>query len=177
MNKLTTSSKTLLSEVHEFNRENWEEGCICAGCGQLVKLYPYSINKNAARSLIMIYQLSKQSEDGWVHVQNEFSDKYNLKATAMSYIILKHWGFIVPMAENNDPDKNASGYWAITKKGIDFAMHRIEVPKTAMVYNNGAREFRGNNITISQALTEKFSYKELMGDYFVEPKMNLKLDI
>jgi hypothetical protein len=177
MQKLPTNSSTLLKEVHEFNRANWEDGCICAGCGQLVKLYPYSLNRNAARSLILIYHLSKQSEDGWVHVQNEFSDRFNLKATAMSYILLKHWGFIVPMGHNDDEDKNASGYWAITHKGVDFVMHRLEVPKTAMVYNNRAREFKGKQVTIADALTDKFSYKELMGNLYIEPIPNLKLAI
>lgn len=157
-----------LEEAKQYLRDNWKTGCACPACGQLVKLYPYSLNKNAARSLILIYKLAKASEDGWVHVQNEFSDRYNLKATAMSYIILKHWNLIVPMAGNDDPDKKSSGYWAITKKGIAFVEHRIKLQKTANVYNNGARSFEGKEISISEALTEKFSYSDLMGEYYIE---------
>jgi hypothetical protein len=153
---------TTLEEAQKYLKENWEKGVDCPCCGRLVKLYPYNLNANACVSLIWIYRLGKEETDGWVHVQRKFTEVFGRNATAMSYITLKHWDFIEPQASNEDPDKNASGLWRITARGKQFLKGSMRVSKTAMVYKDNVREFRGESINIHEALTVKFSYDELM---------------
>jgi len=151
-----------LEEAKQLLRDNWEQGIKCPCCGQWVKRYPYKLNSNAAVSLIWIYRLGLDEKDGWVHVQQRFTEVFNRNATAMSYIVLKHWGFIEPKPNNLDPDKNASGYWRITTRGINFVLHGTKEPTHAHVYNNRAVGFAEEYADIKQALGVKFSYAELM---------------
>lgn len=153
-----------ISEARQFLRANWEQGVDCPCCGRLVKLYPYTLNANACASLAWINNLGVLDDNGWVHVQKMFSNVYKRNATAMSYILLKHWNFIEAKPGNDDPAKKASGYWRITDKGRSFLRGEISVPRTAMVYKDGARDFKGKPITFKQALGVKFSYSELMNN-------------
>jgi hypothetical protein len=157
---------TLLFEAMQYLQDNWDKGVDCPCCHRFVKKYPYKLNSNACLSLIYINNLGENNQDGWVHVQREFKNVYNSNATAMSYIILKHWRFIEPKRNEKDLTKKMSGYWRITDKGKQFIRGNIEVPKTVLVYKDQAKGFAGEMVNIKQALKNKFNYSELMEERY-----------
>lgn len=157
-----------IAEGKQYLKDNWEKGVDCPCCKRLVKLYKYKLNSGSARSLIIMYQL-EQEHDDWVHVQQEFA-KRGLNANSMNYILLHWWGLIVFKPGNDDPSKRASGYWRITRKGIDFVLGLIQVPSHVFIYNNKKWGVSEEYVTIHDALGKKFDFRELMGEYYQEPK-------
>jgi hypothetical protein len=76
---------------------------------------------------------------------------------------LAYWG-LVERQENTDTDKRSSGVWRATSEGIAFVLHGSEVPSHAFCSVPGQKilGFEDDTITIHEALTNKFSYQELM---------------
>lgn len=150
-----------LEEAKQVLRDNWEEGIDCPCCHRLVKLYRRPLSSGASRSLIILYNINKQNNGGWVHIQNEFA-KRKLNVNGMDYGILKWWDFIEPMPNENDPTKKANGYWKITQKGIDFVLGRTDAPSHKMIYDNKLKYESDKKITIRESLGNKFDYYKLM---------------
>ena len=143
-----------------FLRSNYEKGCECPACGQLVKAYKRNLNANMAKALILIYRLQNKAGGDYIHVQQEFS-KLGLVATGMDYIQLARWGFIVPKLNDDDPSKKDSGLWRITTRGIAFIIRETAEPKYCLTYNNVTQEWANERINIKQALGKKFDFREV----------------
>lgn len=151
-------------EAKEYLRANWEKGTNCPCCGQYVKLYKRRFNSGMARSLLIIYRLTKakNGSDKWLHLQREFAN-LGINSNAADYSSLKWWGLIEP-AENDDPSKKTSGFWQITDSGIAFAEKRTKISTRAFLYNNKFCGFSTEKIDIKEALQDKFDYEELMSE-------------
>ncbi len=156
-----------LTEAKQYLKDNMAKGISCPLCMQYVKIYPRRLNAGMSKALILVYQLTTRlnPQNGWLHIQREFTKQFKLNATAMDYIQLSRWGLIESKPNLGDPTKKDSGLWRITQKGIDFIYRRIKLPKKATVLNNETMEFTGEEIDIGEALGKRFNYQELMKDY------------
>ena len=157
-----------------------KKGCSCPACGQYVKHYKRRLNANAAKALILIYNISMSRPDlfspeeenkyGFIHIQNEFSKQFKLRATGMDYIQLPRWGLIekkpedkVSATKKEDRYKpKHSGFWRITPKGVNFALKRSTLPEYCIVFDNRTIGWGEKQINIEQALGKKFSYQEVI---------------
>lgn len=163
---------TTIEEARQFVESNRKEGCKCPACDQFCKEYNYNLNLSIALALIKLY---KFHQDGttWVHVNTQ------LRQVSGGYFSLaKWWGLIVQKKKDGDESKRVSGYWALTRKGIDFVEGKLAVPSYVEMYNGEVLGFSEYNMTISDCLGSKFNYRDLMGNYYkepIEPKQELLL--
>jgi hypothetical protein len=145
-----------LKEAKRHLRANMEKGLNCPCCGQMVKLYNYKLFSTSAAALIRLYNLG-----GEYHHVREFAEANNKQARAPHFAELRHWE-LVQAGATDGFDNKSSGYWSITDKGEKFVQGLIKVPERILIFNNKLYGFRGVDIDIKQALSNKFSYAELM---------------
>ena len=141
-------------------RQGWEtpNGATCACCGQLVKLYKRKFNSSMARDLIALY---RKTDSGYTYYHSEEIAKGNHSSREISRVL--HWGLVEEQPNQHDKNKRTSGYWRITSKGMKFVEGRNEIASHIFIYNQRLYGFSDTNISIHQALGNKFSYPELMG--------------
>ena len=77
------------------------------------------------------------------------------------YAKLSYWGLIKPRGDIPD-SKKYSGYWRLTRLGLDFILTDATVQKSVKVYDSHVLGFEGPQISIVDALASKFDYGELM---------------
>lgn len=152
-----------IKEAKQFLRENWEKGVDCPCCGRAVKKYKYKLDASKAYGVILVYKLQKRYPDRvWFHLTKEIAREFGVGIAPLHYTKMKYYGFIISDRDNPDPTKKSSGLWCITKKGIDFVEKKIKVPSRFYVYDGKCLGFDGEDIDITQALAEKFDYRELL---------------
>jgi hypothetical protein len=176
MNTTTESDSTLdpdmtLEEAKELLRDKFEEGASCPCCGQNVKLYKRKLNSAMAYTLILLHRYFRDARaEKWLHVPsylNSISLPPRVSASIRGdWAKLRFWGFIQDMpGERADKSKRA-GYWRITDVGRQFAKGEVLVPSHVYIYNQKPFENRQRRhkkqISIYEALGERFSYEELM---------------
>lgn len=115
----------------------------CPCCGRNAKLYKRHLNAGMARGLIVMYREAGLS---WqVCSQTDAREE-----TKLSY-----WGLI-------ERDPNQRGRRRVTSKGEDWLRGSATVPECAYVFGGSCLGHDGKQITIKQALGNKFDYTELM---------------
>lgn len=130
------------------------DACDCPVCGQNVKVYHRTVNATMARQLIISFQ--EHGTDNWFHIST-------FKKPCTDWAVLRHFGFIESRLHiPGDDGKKDSGYWRITQKGEDFVLHSAKCSKYVVLYNGKFIDFGGGDITILEALKNKFNYLELM---------------
>jgi hypothetical protein len=149
--------ETTLSEVKKHLRANWEKGCKCPACGNFVKLYKRKLNSGMAIVLIVLYKYGID----FIHVKDFLRE--NKMKNGHDWTLLKYWGLIQERSPiiGEENTKN-SGFWRITKEGIDFVENRLEVKKHVLIYNKKFIGFSEQNIKINDSLGDDFDYYELM---------------
>lgn len=65
-------------------------------------------------------------------------------------------------SKSETTEKRTSGFWIPTQLGIDFVRNKIRVKAKANIYNNKFYGFEGDDISIIDALKDKFNYEQLM---------------
>lgn len=118
-----------------------------------------------ARSLIQIYIYFKRNPtERWCHVSEcLIKTQRNSSVAGGDAIKLRYWGLIESKDGVRDDGSPRVGLHAITDLGRDFAVGLASVPKFVYLYNQqligvGATD----RVTIHEALTNKFSYEDLM---------------
>lgn len=145
------------------------QNCVC--CGQRVQLYRRKLSDDMVRCLVGLYRITKgvsqlspedaekafYSEGGtlWVH-----KDLFCSASGSGDYAKMRFWGLIVPR-DYRAKEENASGFWAITERGLDFVEKRARVPLYVYVYNNAAHSVSPQTIGVSDA--SPFDYRETLG--------------
>jgi predicted transcriptional regulator len=152
-------SNTLM-QVKEFLRKNYSKGCKCPACGQNVKLYKRKLNSGMALFLIGLYRLSEKTNKE-THKNQDVMKEMNLNTTSLDYSVLKHFKLIKEDVSEETEKKN-SGYWKLTKQGVDFVLNNIQVPQKVHLYNNKVVGYSKEQTKIGQALGSKFNYRELI---------------
>jgi hypothetical protein len=137
-----------IEEAREFLREKRHEGATCPCCKQHVKVYLRTINAGMAVALILISRTPTMDND-WVDIRQVVGLRGG------DYAKLRYWRLL----EQND---NYTGVWRLTQRGLQFLNDRLRVCKTAHVYNGEVLKMSGEDVSIRQALGNKFDYAKLM---------------
>jgi len=75
---------------------------------------------------------------------------------------LRHWDLIVSEIDVKGDGPGRVGFYGITYKGVDFVKGGEEIPRHVLIYNNQVRGFSEEYTNIKKALSDRFSYDELM---------------
>lgn len=139
-----------------------KKGSDCPCCGQRVKEYKRSFNKNQAiflRDLVKIYISDIQSGgNGWIHYSK-------MNYHSRDYPYLKSWGLAITRPDPNGR-KRTSGEWKPTQMGIDFVFDKIRIPKYIFTFNGKLTEtMESKSISFSESFGEEFDYQKLMNAY------------
>ncbi len=157
--------KTLAEAKAEFFEGARGKGAICPCCGQFGKVYKRKIHSGMAAILVLLY---RHQNLGFVHVLTLLSSSVSPAVAAHigggDFAKLRFWGFIEEKQVATKKGRmQGNGEWRITGEGARFVEGSIETPKYIWLYNDSFLGFHGEQVSIYDALGEKFSYAELMG--------------
>ena len=135
-----------------------EAGFRCPCCSQYVKLYTRKLNSSMAAVLIILWRTGNTR---FIHVEDY------LKANGYSHLRadfhkLCHWSLLEKKSGEREDGNPRNGFYKITGRGIAFANNALTVPSHVVIFNNKFQSFEGEQITIHDALREKFNYQELL---------------
>ena len=145
-------------------RGNWRavieaDGGHCPCCDRWGKVYRRNLNASMARALIWLVNQPDRG-DGWVHVPSS-APAWMLRTQQLPTLHL--WGLV-----NDFPRETklaSSGLWQATPAGVEFAHNRSTVSKYVYVYNNELQDKGGVDISIIDALGNKYNYHEIMANF------------
>lgn len=123
----------------------------CPCCTQFVKIYRRKIHASMARDLIYFYRENGREWGHWKTIRNWSGDLAKLR----------YWGLTISEPERRE-DGGRTGWWQITERGEQFVKNVVHVPKYVLVFNNRVLGFDGEAISISDAIGDRFDYRELM---------------
>lgn len=154
-------SKTLRWARKRLQNDAWD-GVECPCCGALAKVYRRNLNSGMCRVLLRIAKVtaSTTDQDGWVHITDIFG-KHGAQVHRDWYV-LRHWKLIEQKPPGRTQDKNASGFWRLTKVGMGFARAQVKVPKYVYIYYNELVKYSEECVSIQEALGKQFVYEEIV---------------
>ncbi len=139
------------------------QGGVCPCCDRWGKYNSYTLNSGMARSMIWLFQWHmKNGILIYCHLPTQ-ADRTVLTSNSIGK--LRHWG-LVEREPSDDPAKPKSGSYRLTAHGIEFVYGRIDATRKIFIYNDRLVGRGEDQTNIRQALTDKFNYQELMGDYY-----------
>ena len=145
-----------------------EKGIVCPCCDQFAKIYARKFYSTMARWLIALFKANTAGDEEWFHVNTIWEHlPAGMPLGGGDFPKSRFWG-LIEEDDNDDSKKKSSGVWRIAQKGIDFVLNRTTIPHIVRIYNNEPLGFDGPNISIVDALGDKFNYAELMaltGEY------------
>jgi len=145
------------------------EAQTCPCCAQTVKLYRRKLNNRMVAGLVALCRVERRISKGeildpkyvirddqghvWVHCKL-FSDQNG----SGDYAKLRFWD-LISSKDKRTKEENASGYWRITPKGLEFLQKHIRVPKVVFVYNNEVHSVSPELVGLGE--TSDFDYREI----------------
>lgn len=145
-----------LSLLYELSAKQ-RDGYTCQCCGSYIKLYRRSFNSNMSVALLALY---KHTNGEFVKVEKFLSEHGYQRCGDFSY--LRHYGLIEALKEKREDNSSRNGFYRITAIGRLFCEGKILVKEKFLIQNNKILGFEGREISIIEALGNKFSYTELM---------------
>lgn len=145
-----------LGEARDLLRKLVDDGARCPCCTQYAKVYRRKVNSTQAMCLIRIYREYGREYGRMVDRYRELRLPYSLQVTTMGY-----WG-LVEEQKVRKPDGGRGGIWRVTELGEAWVLARATIPKYARIYNDRVLSHEGDQVTIREALGEKFRYDDLM---------------
>lgn len=148
--------------IFEFPKEKQMEdprdtGFKCGCCGQFVKRYARPLNCNMALALIVLY---KSGIRDFIHLEDLMSKKGYKRCGDASYLV--HWRFLEKCKEKREDGSKRNGKYKITSLGLMFVENKIKARAKCYIFNNKSEGLIGEEITIMDALNDKFNYNTLM---------------
>lgn len=155
-----------LGEAKAWLREAVKQkGAKCPCCRQFAKVYKRRITSSMAYALILVERYFRTTPDAadWLHVPSMLTANGLSRADEAKLV---HWGLLEEKPEIRDDDSPRAGFYKITKLGIDFVHNRVRVPKFVFIYA-GKKLDKSTVATVSidEALTTRFNYRDLMENY------------
>lgn len=141
----------------QINFPDKDRGFICPCCGLFCKRYTRNFNSGMAIALLCLY---RNKHKGFIHLENTLSEEGYNRCGDASY--LKWYGFIKPLNEKRKDGSNRNGMYQITGTGIMVCELKMMFQSKFIIFNNHLEGFSGKEITILEALNEKFNYNNLM---------------
>lgn len=146
------------------------EGCGCPLCGHYLKIYPRSINREMAATIVLVarhFEKYPHSEplhlEHWLRVMFD-AGVIKSRLCGREHGRLTMWGLLkaTDSRESKSEKKKVSGNYVVTEKGMAFAQGKISVPKYAYVHNRKVIGFSNELVMIQQCFKTEFNYTELM---------------
>ena len=147
---------TPLVHVESWMRQNVDKGVRCPACHQFAKVYKRKINSGMARSLIRMYLAGGADKLEYIHVPTAVGSRSREEGK------LRYWGLVEEELEKR-PDGGRAGYWRVTPSGELFVKGLMTVYSHARIYDGRCLGLTGPQVSILDALGDKFDYAELMG--------------
>lgn len=129
----------------------------CPHCNHVSIEYRRSMNSNMAIALIC---LLKSNEFDYVHMEELLRLNGYKRCGDFSYLV--HYRFLEKLKEKRDDGSSKNGKYKITSAGIMFAEGKTTCKSTFIMEEGVFKGFDGKDITIKDALGEKFNYDQLM---------------
>lgn len=143
-----------------FEKAKRPQGTTCDLCQRYIKVYKRKINHNMARWLIGLVN-RYVAEPRWISVAEPWSKRIDSRENA-KFI---HWDMVEEKPKDADEtNKRTSGFWKPTAVGVRFVRRQCAVPCYKFLYKNELIFEEGPQITIIDALDDKFDYEELMAE-------------
>lgn len=142
----------------------WLKGCDCPVCGQFVKVYLRTITSTMAHQMIHAWRVFGVGQ--WFHLSHVVMGGTG----AGDFAKLEYWGLVEHQHHEAGKDgKRMGGMWRITERGAEFIQGNVTVRSHVAVYNGKALDFKGDQITVRDALGSRFDYKALMAPAGLPP--------
>jgi hypothetical protein len=149
-----------------------QEGCHCPLCGQWMKKYARTINREMAIILVLTsWHFRRYPQSAPLHI-DRWLDKMWGNGRGMLKVRMKGrehgrlvmWGLLehCPSRESKSEDRVVIGNYRITPKGVEFADGRSTVPKYAFVYDHKVLGFSDEQVNIKQCLVKEHSMAEIL---------------
>jgi len=164
-----------LEEARTRYLEEIKKGSVCPCCDRYGKIYKQSIHFMPAMELLVYYRYSYEHGFLFHHVNDVFRSKYvpnGLFLKGSDIGKCARLGLVEEKEKEPGEHGKTSGMWKVTSKGTDFAENRITVPKYYYIYNREVVETEGPEISIVEALQDRFDYDDMMAGY-LEPQRSL----
>lgn len=163
--EMDTYECTTLTQAKDWLREQLrKKGGVCPCCTQLSKVYKRKLNSTMARGLVWLVGQAG-ADRRWVDVSSE-GPKW-LLGKGGTLATMSHWGLIESKG-NETSGKRCSGVWRPTTKGVGFLLGRIKVAKYVFLYDGSALRFSDEQLSIAEALGQRFHYGQLMREQGVD---------
>lgn len=146
MNKIEI--KAALKIVRGAFLKRLDTGVTCPCCKRFARIYYRDIHSTMAKSIVSLYVLQKDNPTRADFHIKEISKVTRFFHNASDVGKLAAWD-IVKKGE-------ATGTWAISKKGLDWVEGKITVPKSVIMYEGEVLGFKGDSVQVEDCLKEKF---------------------
>lgn len=160
-----------LEDAKKWLRTRFTKGATCPCCNQFVKLYKRKFNKSMAYVLLLIESYFRGDHvEEWLHVPSYIAEMvadHPRRAAAVrgDWAKMKLWGLIEEKPGTRDDGSSRVGYYRMTMLGRRFARREVRVPSHVFIYNGEPmHRIVSEEVTIDDALGNKFSYAEIMGE-------------
>lgn len=140
-----------------MNDKNIDKGYVCEHCGSYVKRYRRSFNSNMAMCLWLLYKFNVK---GFIKVEEFLIANGRKRCGDFSYLV--HYRFLEKQSGKREDGSPRNGYYRLTSLGILFVEGKIKAHEKFYILHNQFMGFDGKEITLKEALGEKFNYDELM---------------
>jgi len=157
---LPKREKTLREARAEIlaNRDN---GIDCPCCGRHCKIYRRRVHAAMAACLIELYKAKEVGPVDSSYIAKRLRHLDTSHPTG-DLSKLAFWD-LIHETPGDPTDEDSPSAWAITEKGESFVERRSTVVKYAFVYLDQVLEFDGEQVSIDDALGNRFSFDEIMG--------------
>jgi len=160
------TDRSTIAEAKQELRDGWHEGLECPVCTQFVKIYKRKITSSMAYTLILMYRYFKKHRyEEWVHMNDYLNSIEGLPGAIRNTgdnAKLRYWGLLEEKPEVRNDGSKRAGYWRITELGKKFVEGEVTVQSHTKIFNSKTYGLIGETIGIKDALSNKFSYDELM---------------
>lgn len=150
-----------LTDVKEFLKKNYLDGCDCPACGQNVKLYERNLTSAMAYGLILLVNSGNKD---FFHIENFLKEQKCPSSIRGDIAKLRYFKLIERQNVKREDGSKRAGYYKLTDKAYEFVKNKIVVPKFVTIYNKKMYGISKDYINIEQALGNKFNYNDLMNN-------------
>lgn len=152
------SDEMTLRDARNKLRELVDDGYACPCCTQFAKVYRRKVNSSMARGLIAAYHAHGREYGYLQDVRRVHGQTDNREESKLRY-----WGLMEEEADIRRDDGGRAGWWRVTERGETWALGTISIPKYARIYDGRLLNLvPGEQVTILDALGDRFNYRELM---------------
>ena len=161
-NEKIYDDKTSLGDARRVVDNNEYEGTRCPCCFQYVKKYKRSITYSMCLALIKLYKEHERvGWYEWINIHNLYIKKNRMRENYITS--LKYWGFVERNKGSKKDGNPNSGFWRITRRGVNFVRKQTKAPKSLWVRSDHVYDVETDlMVDIVEASKNKFDYSILM---------------